>query len=136
MHAHFLETQEGLLAYTHDIIRQAVRESMPATALRSLDRQAAATLMDGGALPIEVALQIAHSAEIGDDQAVRTFRDASRTLASTDPSAAANLSLRALELSRRDDSLRSELAADTALYLHAAGRIAEGTSFVEDVLGA
>ena len=52
----------GQLAFRHDIIRDAVRASVPASARRALDRQAADVLLAAGATPVEVAKQLAASA--------------------------------------------------------------------------
>ncbi len=67
--------------------------------------------------------------------AVRTLRDASRALAGSDPGRAADLSMRALDLTGKDDPLRGSLAAETALLLHAAGRVTEGKEFADRILG-
>src|SRR5205807_1087652 len=98
-------------------------------------RQAVDVLLAAGALPVEVAVQLAASAEPDDAAAARTLRDASRALAGSDPSRAADLSLRALDLAGRDDPLRGTLAAETALLLHAAGRVTEGKQFADRILG-
>ena len=95
------ETATGL-AFRHDITRQAVLDSLPASARRALNRQAAEVLLSGGALPVEVAAQLAASAESGDESAATTLRQAAQTLASTDPGVAADLSQRALELTPED----------------------------------
>jgi DNA-binding CsgD family transcriptional regulator len=132
--ADLLADTGGVLAFGHDLIREAVRGTIPATALRALQRQAVDTLLTAGALPVEIAVQLADSAEPGDDAAVETLHQAARTLAASDPDAAADLSRRALELAspRYDD--RVTLVAETALRLHAAGRIAEGKEFADSVL--
>ena len=54
---------------------------------------------------------------------------------SSNPGAAADLARRALELAGAGDPLRGPLAAETALLLHAAGRVEEGKSFAGHVLG-
>ena len=51
-----------------------------------------------GALPVEVAIQLAASAEPGDEVAITTLLAAAEALATTDPGASADLSRRALEL--------------------------------------
>jgi predicted ATPase len=53
------------LSFRHDIIRDAVRASLPVSAGRSLDRQAADVLLAAGATPAGVATQLAASAEPG-----------------------------------------------------------------------
>ena len=135
LRAEILVEEGGLLAFRHDLIRDAVRDTLPVSARRSLQRQAVDVLLAAGALPVEVAIQLAASAGPDDDAAVRTLRDASRALAGSDPGTAADLSLRALDLAGRDDPLRGSLAAETALMLHAAGRVTEGKEFADRILG-
>ena len=47
------------LSFQHDLIREAVRQACPPSARRALDRQAAAVMLARGALPVEVAIQLA-----------------------------------------------------------------------------
>jgi DNA-binding CsgD family transcriptional regulator len=133
--AELLAEDDGLLVFRHDLIREAVRDTLPGSARRSLQRQAVDVLLAAGALPVEVAVQLAASADADDAPAVRTLREASRALAGSDPSRAADLSMRALDLAGKDDPLRGTLAAETALLLHAAGRVTEGKEFADRILG-
>ena len=98
------------LAFRHDVTREAVRGSVPVSARRAIDRQAADVLLAAGATPVEVAAQIAASAEPGDEQAISILLRAGEALANTDPGAGADLSRRALELAPRDHTLRGPLA--------------------------
>jgi len=133
--ADLLAEEDGLLTYRHDLIREAVQDSLPPTALRALQRQAVGAMLATGAAPLEVAALVADSAQPGDQAAVRTLRQAAGALGSSDPGAAADLSRRALELAPPGDPLRGLLAGETALFLHAAGRIEEGKSFADKALG-
>ena len=119
------------LAFRHDVTREAVRESVPVSARRALDRQAADVLLAAGAAPVEVAAQIAASAEPGDEQAISILLRAGEALATTDPGAGADLSRRALELAPRDHNLRGPLLAQTAVLLHSAGRDDEARAFAD-----
>ena len=119
------------LAFRHDVTREAVRESVPVSARRALDRQAADVLLAAGAAPVEVAAQIAASAEPGDEQAISILLRAGEALASTDPGAGADLSRRALELAPRDHNLRGPLLAQSAVLLHSAGRVDEARAFAD-----
>ena len=119
------------LAFRHDVTREAVRESVPVSARRALDRQAADVLLAAGAAPVEVAAQIAASAEPGDEQAISILLRAGEALATTDPGAGADLSRRALELAPRDHHLRGPLLAQTAVLLHSAGRVDEARAFAD-----
>jgi DNA-binding CsgD family transcriptional regulator len=122
------------LAFRHDVTREAVRESVPVSARRALDRQAADVLLAAGAAPVEVAAQVAASAEFGDEQAISILLRAGEALATTDPGAGADLSRRALELAPRDHNLRAPLLAQTAVLLHSAGRVDEARAFADTYL--
>src|SRR3984885_3362142 len=111
--------------------REAVRESVPVSARRALDRQAADVLLAAGAAPVEVAAQIAGSAEPGDERAISILLRAGEVLATTDPGAGADLSRRALDLAPRDHPLRGPLLAQTAVLLHSAGRVDEARAFAD-----
>ena len=119
------------LAFRHDVTREAVRESVPLSARRALDRQAADMLLAAGATPVEVAAQVAASAEPGDEQAITILLRAGEALATTDPGAGADLSRRALELAPRDHPLRGPLLAQTAVLLLSAGRVDEARAFAD-----
>src|SRR5258706_17536 len=126
--------RDGELAFVHDLTFEAVRASVPRSVRRALDRQAAAVLLAGGALPVEVALQLADSAEPGDEVAIATLLKAADMLGPTDPGAAANLSNRALELAPQHHPLRGPHVAGTAVWLHAAGRGEEAKAFADTAL--
>ncbi|MGH3638947.1 MAG: helix-turn-helix transcriptional regulator [Mycobacterium sp.] len=122
------------LAFRHDLIREAVRNSLPISARRGLDRQAADVLLARGALPVEVAYQLADSADPGDDVAIETLCKAAEALATTAPDTAATYGQRALELAPPRHPLRGQLVALTAVLLHAAARDAEAKSFADTAL--
>jgi DNA-binding CsgD family transcriptional regulator/tetratricopeptide (TPR) repeat protein len=134
LHADLLVEDDGLLAYRHDLIREAVRDTLPPTVRRALQRQAVDAMLAAGSPPVEVAAALAASAEPGDRVAVRLLREAARALGPSDPGAAADLSRRALELASSRDHLRGPLTAETALLLHAAGRIEQGRAFADEAL--
>src|SRR5216683_1064297 len=73
------------LSFRHDIIRQAVLDSVPAAARRALDRQAAGVLLAAGAVPLEIATRLAASAGPGDDVAIAMLHEAAQAIAPTDP---------------------------------------------------
>ena len=61
------------LGFQHDLIREAVRGACAPSARRALDRQAADVMLRRGALPVEVAIQLAASAAPGDEVAITTL---------------------------------------------------------------
>ncbi|HEY2437649.1 MAG TPA: AAA family ATPase, partial [Solirubrobacteraceae bacterium] len=124
----------GRLAFGHDLIREAVRASSSVPVRRALDRQAADVLLARGALPVEVARQLADSAEPGDETAIATLLQAADTLGTTDPGTAAELAGRALELAPARHPLRGPLVARRAVSLFAAGLGEEGRRFADTAL--
>jgi hypothetical protein len=112
----------GRLAFQHDLAREAVRAAVPDAVRRALDREAADVLLAGGALPVEVAAQLAESAEPGDVAAVRALADAAESLGMTDPSASADIANVALSLAPSRHPLRGPLVARRTVSLFAAGR--------------
>src|SRR3984893_16119732 len=134
IHHGFLVERDEKLAFNHDLTLEAVRASLSVSVRRALDRQAAAVLMAAGALPVEVATQLAASAEPGDQLAIATLLKAAEALGPTDPGAASDLSQRALELAPRQHPLRGPLVAETALWLHAAARGEEAKAFADTAL--
>jgi DNA-binding CsgD family transcriptional regulator len=126
--------RDGELAFVHDLTFESVRASVPLSVRRSIDRQAATVLLAGGALPVEVALQLADSAEPGDEVAIATLLKAADMLGPTDPGAAANLGGRALELAPLFHPLRGPLVAGTAVWLHASARGDEAKAFADTAL--
>jgi DNA-binding CsgD family transcriptional regulator len=122
------------LTFRHDLIREAVRAGMPTPVRRGLDRQAADVLIAHGALPTEVALQLAESAEPGDDVAIETVLRASQQLAVSDPAGATSLAQRGLELAPERHPLRGALVVQRVLSLFAAGLAEEGEQFANTEL--
>jgi DNA-binding CsgD family transcriptional regulator/RecA/RadA recombinase len=129
----FVEDGEAL-TFRHDILREAVLESMPTSARRALERQAVTELLRSGVPPVEVAEQLAESAQPGDSEAIDILTRAAKALGASDPPAAAELGQRTLELIPRDDPRRGPLVADVAVLLHAAGRPEEATLFADVAL--
>ena len=129
----FVESGDRL-AFGHDLIREAVRASSPVPVRRALDRQAADVLLARGALPVEVAQQLADSAEPGDETAIATLLQAADALGTTDPGTAAELASRALELAPARHPLRGPLVARRAISLFAAGLGEEGRQFADTAL--
>jgi DNA-binding CsgD family transcriptional regulator/tetratricopeptide (TPR) repeat protein len=125
---------DGALGFRHDLLREAVQATLPASAYRALQRQAVTALIATGVPPVELATALAASAVKGDIAAARTLRATAVALSASDPSTAADLCSRALQLTPDDDSRRGSLAAQTVLLLHAAGRTAEGKDFADGVL--
>jgi DNA-binding CsgD family transcriptional regulator len=124
----------GRLAFQHDLTREAVRSAVPGAVRRALDRAAADVLLADGALAVEVAAQLAASAEPGDVTAVRALADAAESLGMTDPSASADIARVALSLAPSRHPLRGPLVARRTVSLFAAGRSKEARAFADNAL--
>jgi DNA-binding CsgD family transcriptional regulator len=129
----FIEA-DGRLAFQHDLTREAVRSVTPDAVRRALDREAADVLLAGGALPVEVASQLADSADPGDLGAVRALADAAESLRMTDPSASADIASVALSLAPSRHPIRGPLVARRTVSLFAAGRSQEARAFADNAL--
>jgi DNA-binding CsgD family transcriptional regulator len=136
LEANLLVDRGDKLAFWHDITREAVRASVPVTARRALDRQAAGVLLEAGALSVEVASQLSASAEPGDEVAIDTLLDAARVLVTTDPETAAAFGRRALEIAPTHHPQRGEIVATTAIALHIAGDSDQAIAFADNALRA
>jgi DNA-binding CsgD family transcriptional regulator len=132
--AGILVDSAGRLAFQHDLAREAVRAAVPVAVRRALDREAADVLLAGGALPVEVASQLAASADPGDIGAVRALAAAAESLGMTDPSASADIANAALMLAPPRHPLRGPLAARRTVSLFAAGRSKEARAFADEAL--
>lgn len=134
MDADIFIDSDDRLAFGHDLIREGAAASSPSAVRRALDRQAVDVLLARGALPVEVAHQLADSAEVGDDAAIATLLHAADDLGVTDPGMAAELAARALDLAPEGHPLRGPLVARRVISLFAAGLGEEGKRFADSAL--
>src|SRR5256714_2480495 len=134
LEANLLVERDEKLAFWHDITREAVRTSVPITARRALDRQAAGVLLEAGALPGEVAVQLAASAQPGDEVAIDTLLEAAEALLTTEPGTAAEFGQRALEIAPAHHPQRGEIVGTTAIALHITGHGEEAIAFADRAL--
>ncbi|MFD8704107.1 AAA family ATPase [Kitasatospora sp. NPDC059648] len=110
------------LVFRHDLLRQAVYADIPPSARKALHREAARRLVSVGRKPIDAVPHILRGAVPGDEEAVALLRRAADDLLAVTPGPAADLMLRALELSPASGRLRFEVGEQTILCLTRAGR--------------
>ncbi|MFD7155501.1 AAA family ATPase [Kribbella sp. NPDC059898] len=134
MEADILAESDDRLSFVHDLVRDAVRASVPTAVRRALDREGADVLLKRGALPVEVAAQLAESASFGDAVAIGVLADAAEALGTTDPAMSAELAERALLLMPERHELRGPLVGRRAVSLFAAGIRDEAKRYVDTVL--
>ncbi|OBJ09098.1 LuxR family transcriptional regulator [Mycobacterium sp. 1245499.0] len=136
VHADFLTDDGDQMRFRHDLLREATRQSLPQSLRRAMERQSATVMLDMGAAPEEVATQLGRSAEVGDQVAVAALREAAQSVANSDPDAAADLSMRALELQPPQDPGRGPLVAETIVLLNRATRYEEAQRLASTTLSA
>ena len=134
MQADIVAESDDRLSFGHDLLRDAVRASVPTAVRRALDRRGADVLLSRGALSVEVATQLASSAEVGDEVAIKTLADAAEVLGATDPAASAAFAERALALMPGQHRLRGPLVSRRAISLFAAGLGDDAKRFADTVL--
>src|SRR5438128_2438394 len=132
--AGILQADGSLLAFRHDLIREALYEGMSHPVRAGLHLAAADILAQAGLPPEDVAEHVVRGAVPGDLHAVAWLRAAARQAATRSPAVAADLLERTLELAPGDPS-RDPALADLALYLLWSGRMAEAESVCREVLG-
>ncbi|MCV7229822.1 helix-turn-helix transcriptional regulator [Mycolicibacterium komossense] len=120
-----LTEEGGQFRFRHDLLRRAAQQTLPRPLRRAMEREAATLLLELGAAPEEVAVQLARSADVGDLAAVASLRQAARTLSNSDPSGAADLSQRALDLLHLSDGIHATVVGETVFLLNHASRFAE-----------
>jgi DNA-binding NarL/FixJ family response regulator len=120
----FVEDGEQL-RFRHDLLRECTRQSLPQSLRRAMERQSASVMLRLGAAPVEVATQLARSADPGDREAVGALRQAAQSVGHSDASAAADLSKRALELLPARDPEYGQQVAETVELLNRASRYQE-----------
>jgi tetratricopeptide (TPR) repeat protein len=83
---------------------------------------------------VEVAVQLAESAEPGDDVGITTLLEAANVLLTTDPDTAALFGARALDIAPAHHPRRGEIVSTTAIAFHIAGNSDEAIEFVDRAL--
>jgi hypothetical protein len=124
------------MRFRHDLLREAARQSLPQSLRRAMERQSAKVMLDMGAAPEEVATQLVRSAEVGDQAAIAALRQAAQSVAYSDPGAASDLSMRALELQPPQDPGRGPLVTETIVLLNRATRYEEAQRLAGTTLSA
>ncbi|MFB7677019.1 AAA family ATPase [Kitasatospora purpeofusca] len=122
VHAGLLDDDGDHLLFRHDLLRQAVYADIPPSARKALHREAAHHLVSAGRQPADAVPHILRGAVPGDDEAVALLRRAADDMLAVTPGPAADLMLRALELTPTAGTSRFEVGEHTILCLTRAGR--------------
>ncbi len=133
--------QAGLLAagtddftFRHGLVWQAVTESVPLPARLALHRQFGGILLARGGSAVAAGAHLLASARPGDATAIGGLDQAAEAALGDAPPTAADLAVRALELTPPADPARLPRSARAAESLAAAGRLADAESIARMAL--
>ncbi|WP_353612693.1 AAA family ATPase [Streptomyces sp. NRRL S-495] len=124
------------LEFRHELIREAVEAGLPPALRRTLQSHAAEVPPARAASPAGPDAPPAVGVRLGDRTAVERLRSAAADLAATAPGAAAELSLRALELTTEDPSQGPRVVAETLPLLWQMGQPAQAHDLGASALAA
>lgn len=134
MDAAILTVAEHSFTFRHQLLRRTVGEMIPPPARRALERQYGELLLDRGGSAARAASHLLQAAQAGDPASLAGLdRAAAQTLPSA-PQAAADLTLRALELTSAADPAALPRAVAAVEALTAAGRLNEAAPISRDLL--
>jgi DNA-binding CsgD family transcriptional regulator len=134
MDAAIMTAAEHAFTFRHQLLCRAVREMIPRPARRALHRQYGEILLARGESAVRAASHLLQAAHPGDLASLaRLDQAAARTLRSA-PQTAADLALRALELTPPADPDALSRAVAAAETLTAAGRLDQAAAIVRDLL--
>lgn len=116
------ESSNGKLVFRHELLREAVYESMPHEIRRVMHAAAGSVLQQRGAPLARVAGHVAQGAAVGDRDSIRILQEAARELAAVSPGQAASILMRAIEL-ENDSERKAALEADLLTCLLWTGKL-------------
>jgi ATP/maltotriose-dependent transcriptional regulator MalT len=134
--ADFLTEENDGLAFTHELVRQAIYATLRRTVREQLHREAAAVSRDDGQPALEVAHHLLRTGRSGTVEAVTLLRVAAREVAGTAPATAATLILRALDTLGPHGPDRATVIAEAVSLLASAARLHEARELGEEALRA
>ncbi|WP_440099184.1 helix-turn-helix transcriptional regulator [Streptosporangium sp. H16] len=135
MAAGIVEPAGDELTFRHDLLWQAVIGTIPAPVRRALHHDAAEMLLNRGGSAVPAAAHLIHSAGRGDTSALLGLDQAAREVLRSSPQTAADLALRALELSGSTDPDWFGRATTAVDALTVIGRLSEAADLARAALG-
>jgi DNA-binding CsgD family transcriptional regulator len=124
------------LAFRHQLIQQALYESMPEALRTALHTEAARELAAAGADALSVAQQLSAAGRVGESWARDWLVESAATLATRAPALAAKLLRRELEDAQVDEQARDGLMVGLEQALLAAGSYDEAAELATQALTA
>ncbi|MGI5224973.1 helix-turn-helix transcriptional regulator [Actinoallomurus sp. CA-142502] len=123
------------LTFRHELLWQAVTETVTVPVRHALHRQAAEMLLRRGGSAIPAAAHLMHYARPGDGHALKGLDQAVREVLPSSPQSAADLAVRALELTMPGDPDRVDRTVTAVYALTTCGRLPEATDFARTAIG-
>jgi DNA-binding CsgD family transcriptional regulator/tetratricopeptide (TPR) repeat protein len=132
--AGFLTVCAEYFGFRHELIWRAVTDSIPQPARQALHRQFGELLLARGGAPMAAAAHLLNGARQGDPAVMAGLDAAAEQVLRSSPQTAADLALRALELTEATDPARAVRTMRAAGALVAAARLDEAVSIVHAAL--
>jgi DNA-binding CsgD family transcriptional regulator len=123
------------LTFRHDLLWRAVTETVTVPVRHALHRQAAEVLLKRGGSAIPAAAHLMHYARPGDAYALECLDHAVNEVLSSSPQTAADLAVRALELTPPGDPGRIDRTVTAVFALTTSGRLPEAADFARTAMG-
>ena len=131
-----LVASEDTVMFRHELERQSVAETIPAPVRRALHRQFGEILAERGGCAVSAAAHLLEGARSGDIRALAGLDRAGQEILAYAPETAADIAVRALELTPLADADRCGRAVAAIESLAFAGRLAEAADIAHAALAA
>ncbi|KOV81380.1 hypothetical protein ADL03_28145 [Nocardia sp. NRRL S-836] len=125
---------EDRLEFRHELVWRLVADSVPAPVRRAVHREAGEMLLRRGDGAVVAAGHLLHGAQRGDARSVDGLVAAAKAVLWQAPQAAAELAVRALELTDESSPSLAHRTVTAVRALVAAGRPAAGQALAKDLL--
>jgi DNA-binding CsgD family transcriptional regulator len=129
-----LMTTSEEIVFRHELVWQCVLEGLPGPMRQALHRQAGEMLLDRGGSVVPAAAHLMKGARYGDTRALAGLDEAVAEVFPSSPQTAAELAVRALELTDRSDPGRFARTVVATEACAAAGRLDQATELVRSAL--
>ena len=129
-----MTAEDNAFSFRHELLRRAIDEMMPWPARKALHRQYGQILLARGENPALAAGYLLQAAHPGDPVSLADLDTAAARTLHTAPQTAADLALRALELTPPADAGKLSRAVAATEALTAAGRLDQAARLARDTL--
>jgi DNA-binding CsgD family transcriptional regulator len=135
LHAGLLRTHGDVFTSYREPVWRAMRGTLPAPLRAMLHRQAAAMLRGRPGVAVEdIAAHLVHCAEVDDEAAIATIRQAAELLLPSSPRAAAAFAIQGMRIAARDRLDHLALAITATAALVRLGELAQAIELAQSLL--